>query len=171
MVVGAFYSEIGNRLMTMLLEASNERDAVKEKISVNAGWTDADYKKAHTYIENNAILKFDSMDLEKLKEFLISKRTFMLTLIENPNLLEHERFTDLLLSVFHLTEELESRISVTDLPGKDLAHIYGDINRADRFLIFEWLEYMHHLKSNYPFLYSHYLRIHPFQSHPSAIIQ
>ncbi len=171
MVVGAFYSEIGNNLLTLLIQASNQKDNVIEKINVNAKWTGADFKKAHNLVDKMSPLTFENLDTNGLKAFLISKRPFMLTLIENPNLLEHERFTDLLLSVFHLTEELESRPSVTDLPEKDLAHIYGDINRADKHLIFEWLEYMHHLKSNYPFLYSHYLRIHPFQANPSAIIQ
>ena len=37
------------------------------------------------------------------------KRDFLLRLLENPNLLEHDSFANLLLAVFHLTEELAQR--------------------------------------------------------------
>ena len=171
MVVGAFFSEIGHRLMTTLMEATAQKDDVIAHIDVTPNWTDADYKKARNFIESIDPLRFESIDLEQLKTYLVGKRPFMLALIENPNLLEHERFTDLLLAVFHLTEELESRPQVVNLPERDIAHIYGDINRIYKSSITQWLEYMAHLKSNYPFLYSHYLRIHPFQLHPSAIIE
>ena len=45
--------------------------------------------------------------LEETKKYLMGKRRFLLALLENPNLLEHETFTDSLRAVFHLTEELE----------------------------------------------------------------
>ena len=92
----------------------------------------------------------------------------MLTLLENPNLLEHDRFTNLLWAVTHLDEEFEARPSVTNLPSKDLEHIAGDIRRLYDNLASEWLEYVEHLKSNYPYLFSLVLRTHPFQEHPSA---
>ena len=48
-------------------------------------------------------------DLENLRDFLLRKRDFLLRLLENPNLLEHDSFANLLLAVFHLTEELAQR--------------------------------------------------------------
>jgi hypothetical protein len=58
-----------------------------------------------------------------------------------------------------------------NLPPQDVAHIQIDIERVYRALVIEWLDYMRHVKVSYPFLYSHYLRVHPFQLHPSAIVQ
>ncbi|MEW6528109.1 MAG: hypothetical protein AB1444_15750 [Spirochaetota bacterium] len=46
------------------------------------------------------------VDLTGLKDFSYSHRNTMVRLLENPNLLEHDMFTDLLWAVFHLTEEL-----------------------------------------------------------------
>jgi len=63
------------------------------------------------------------MDLAELKEFLAKKRDFMMTLLGNPSLLEHDRFTDLLWAVTHLDEELESRTSFDNLPEADLKHL------------------------------------------------
>jgi hypothetical protein len=45
---------------------------------------------------------------------LLSKRDFLVALMENPNLLEHESFTDLLWAVFHLVEELAVRLNPFD---------------------------------------------------------
>ena len=171
MVVGAFFSEIGNRLMKVLMDATTQKDRVIDHINVNANWKDQDFKKAQDFVVTIMPMQFENLNLEQLRVFLVNKRPFMLALMDNPNLLEHERFTDLLLAVFHLTEELESRPSMTNLPDKDLAHINNDINRVYKNSITQWLEYMHHLKSDYPFLYSHYLRIHPFQANASAIIR
>jgi len=91
----------------------------------------------------------------------------MLRLLENPNLLEHDTFTDLMLAVFHLHDELACRDQVTDLPEKDLAHLAGDIKRAMQWVVSEWLFYLRHLKEHYPYLYSLEVRKNPFD--PEAI--
>jgi hypothetical protein len=110
------------------------------------------------------------MGLGKLKSFLIRKRSFLLRLLDNPNILEHESFTALLWAVFHLDEELEARQSLKDLPQSDLEHLANDIRRVYEQLAVQWLAYLEHLKSEYPFLYSLILRIHPFQEHPSPLV-
>lgn len=171
MVISAFFSEVGNPLASMLLNATPRKGQIIENLDVKAGWKDADFKKSRQFVEKDTTISFDRMDIPALSDFLLKKRAFMLTLIENPNVLEHESFSDLLLSVFHLTEELESRPSLVNLTPKDGAHINEDIKRVYRHLIVHWLNYMQHLKSNYPYLYSHYLRIHPFQPHPSAVVE
>ncbi|MCX6004496.1 MAG: hypothetical protein NT082_02325 [Chloroflexi bacterium] len=170
MVVGAFFSEVGNKLSSVLIDASDKKEEIINNINVRANWKDIDFKRAINYVRQDNQTGFDKIDLPQLKSFLISKRSFLLALIENPNLLEHESFTDLLLAVFHLTEELETRPSLDNLPDTDLIHIALDIKRAYQYLVVQWLAYMQHLRTNYPFLYSHYLRIHPFQPNPSAIV-
>ena len=50
--------------------------------------------------------------LHELREFLLAKRPFILALLQNPSLLEHDTFTDLLWAVCHLTEELECRSDI-----------------------------------------------------------
>ncbi|RPJ63022.1 MAG: hypothetical protein EHM12_03290 [Dehalococcoidia bacterium] len=171
MVVGAYYSEVGYRLASILLNAMDDKTGVINNLDVTAKWHKSDFIKAKAFAGRENNISFGKIDLNALMTFLASKRSFMLVLIENPNLLEHELFTDLLLSTFHLAEELESRPSLDNLPTKDIAHIDADMKRVYKHLTIEWLDYMQHLQSNYPFLYSHYLRIHPFQLHPSAIVE
>jgi len=171
MVVGAFFSEVGNRLLQALLEHFDNRSEISRHLNITENWTRREFQKAVRFAYRlNIELDCRKIDLEELKVFLAQKRTFLLTLLENPSLLEHDRFTDLLWAVTHLDEELEARPSVTDLPARDLEHIAVDIQRLYDHLASEWLDYVEHLKVNYPFLFSLVLRTHPFQEHPSAVL-
>ncbi len=96
------------------------------------------------------------------------QRQFVLRLLENPNLLEHERFTDLLWAVLHVEEELEARTTLSDLHPSDRAHLEIDVRRAFNLLLAEWVLYVRHLKEDYPYLFSLVVRTHPFQAAPSA---
>ncbi len=106
-----------------------------------------------------------------LKVFLADKRTFLLALLENPNLLEHEGFTDLLWATLHLQEELDARPDLTDLPNPDRNHLSGDIERVFTHLAAEWVAYAEHLKARYPFLFSYLVRTHPFQTKSSPHVK
>ena len=171
MVVGAFFSEVGNYLLQDLLEHFDNRLEISSHLNITGRWTKQDFKKAADFAYH---LKVDvdcrNIDLGRLKAFLAEKRTFLLTLLENPNLLEHDRFTALLWAVTHLDEELEARTSFIGLPETDLEHLAVDIQRMYDHLASEWLDYVQHLKSKYPFLFSLVLRTHPFQEQQSPIV-
>jgi hypothetical protein len=171
MVVGAFFSEVGNNLLQRLLVCFEKSDDIRRHLDVKQNWSRADFNKALAFARTiDGEADFASLDLYGLKKFLVQKRQFLLALLENPNLLEHERFTDLLWATFHLTEELESRESLTGLPAADLKHIAGDTQRVYRLLIVEWLFYVAHLKLKYPYLFSLVARTHPFQERPSPVV-
>ncbi len=170
MVVGAFFSEVGNHLLNVLFKYFDNRVEIAGQMNVTTEWTKKDFRRAAAYAYKlNVELDCGKVDLDELKAFLAQKRVFILTLLENPNLLEHDRFTDLLWAVTHLDEELEARTSFKNLPDKDLEHLAGDIQRMYDHLASEWLDYVEHLKANYPFLFSLILRTHPFQEKPSPV--
>ena len=95
----------------------------------------------------------------------------MLGLLANPNLLEHDTFTDLLWAVFHLSEELSSRPILEGLPEKDYDHLTGDMKRAYAQLLSEWLFYMKHLKKDYPYLFSLAIRMNPMDANANPIVE
>jgi len=171
MVVGAFFSELGNYLLQDLLRHFDNRLEISSHLNVTESWTKRDFQKAVDFAYHLEVdVDYRNIDLGRLKAFLAQKRTFLLTLLENPNLLEHDRFTDLLWAVTHLDEELEARPSLIGLPEKDLEHLAVDIQRMYDHLASEWLDYVQHLKTKYPFLFSLVLRMHPFQEQQSPII-
>jgi hypothetical protein len=171
MVVGAFFSELGNRLLQDLFKHFDNRLEISNHLNITESWTKKDFKKAVDSAQHLRVeVDCRNIDLDELKAFLAQKREFLLTLLENPSLLEHDHFTDLLWAVTHLDEELEARPALTDLPDKDLEHLAGDIRRMYDHLASEWLDYVQHLKAKYPFLFSLVLRTHPFQEHQSPVI-
>jgi hypothetical protein len=111
------------------------------------------------------------VDLEALGDFLRSERDFLVRLLENPVLLEHQAFTDTLWAVFHLAEELAYREDKKALPDTDRAHLAGDATRAYRALVGQWLDYLLHLKRRYPYLFSLAVRTNPFDQHASPIVR
>lgn len=110
-------------------------------------------------------------DWEGLKKFLLNKRDFLLRLLENPNLLEHESFTELLRAVFHLTEELGARRSLEMLPDTDYRHLAGDSKRVYKQIVGQWIDYMKHIEGNYPYLFSLVLRMNPFDQSASPVVR
>ncbi len=110
-------------------------------------------------------------DLCLVKDFLVQKRVFLLALLENPNLLEHDRMTDMLWAIFHLSEELSARKDLEHLSVPDKQHLEGDIRRAYEQLILEWLDYMKYLSRDYPYLYSLAVRINPFDPDAAAEVR
>jgi hypothetical protein len=172
MVIGAFYSEVGNELLKQLRQLSQNSQQLDEMLKITREWKDANFADAKKDAGNfQSDFRFKSIELSPLKELMIAKRSFMLGLLQNPNLLEHDKFTDLLWAVLHLSEELTARSDLNNLPSTDLEHIYGDINRAFGHLISEWLQYMKHLRDNYPYLYSLAIRTNPFNPEASVEIK
>lgn len=171
MVVGVFFSEVGNSLIRKVLHSYERNEDIIKNFSISNSWTREDFNYARDFSSTiSATPSGQSIDFNDLKAFLISKREFLLTLLENPNLIEHEKFSDLLWAIFHLTEELESRPSLSNLSGPDLNHVEGDIGRLYGQLLYQWLTYVEHLKNKYPYLFSLIVRMSPFLDNPSATV-
>lgn len=168
MVIGSFFSEVGTGLLRLFLEFDEDPGSIREGLIVKNDWTDQQFSKGLNDIRTSTVrMNCARSDLAALKEFLTGRREFLLGLLENQNLLEHETFTELLWAVFHLMEELSVRKNVTNLTRPDSEHISGDIKRAYVILIAEWLAYMKHLKHEYPYLFSLAVRMNPFDVNAS----
>lgn len=172
MVIGTFFSDVGTRLLKQFSAFDHEFEQTRRNFLVSKDWTDQRFAQAKREAARHQY-RLDSgrNDLGELKAFLSSKRDFLLRLLENQNLLEHETFTDLLWAVFHLAQELEAREDLSLLPRADAEHIAGDMKRAYVILIAEWLAYMKHLKTDYPYLFSLAVRTNPFDSDASPEVK
>jgi len=172
MVIGAFFSEVGSELLTHFSEGDPELDKIRKKILINDNWNAEEFSDLSRHLKShNCKIDIHKVDLEQLRSFLVGNRDFLLRLLENPNLMEHESFTELLWAVFHLTEELSVRGDLSQLPDTDYNHLAGDIKRAYATLIHQWLDYMKHLKEDYPYLFSLAMRTNPFDPDASPIVR
>ena len=171
MVIGVFFSEVGNRLLKELSAYVVMCDELRSRLLVTGQWKENDFQGALDYLKSHEPrIDCSGCDKLQLKALLVSKRSFLVGLLENQNLLEHEQFTDLLWAVFHLVEELDARQSFENMPTSDMEHINGDIKRAFGYLSREWVFYMKHLKRDYPYLYSLAVRLNPMLEHPDPVV-
>ncbi len=169
MVIGVFFSEAGTLLIRDCLGFVRDARELAELLRIDLHWTPADFKRVTDYLQGHDIwVDSSNGDLSALKGFLLEKRGFMLDLLGNASLLEHDEFSDLLWAISHLTEELGARRSLSGLSVADLEHLSGDIKRAYCLLLREWVAYLQHLKQDYPYLFSLAVRMNPLNPESRA---
>ncbi len=172
MVIGTFFSEVGTGLLTLLSDRDPGLRESRQDLVVTEAWTPERFSAVRDRLRHHRYgVAVDAADLEELRRYLVERRGFLLRLLENPVLLEHESFTDLLRATFHLTEELERRGDFTGLPESDIRHLEGDMGRVYRLLTGQWLGYMEYLKRNYPYLFSLAMRSNPFDETASPVVR
>lgn len=163
MVVGAFFSEVGRELIDRLHEFDSDLEHDREHMMFSAAWTPADYERHRTAVcGDDHPMSLGLGDAEGLRDLLEAKRSFLLSLLQNGNLLEHQSFTDALWAVTHLGEELAARGDLGALSTPDRAHVELDMGRAYGRLLGEYLNYVRHLKADYPYLFAFAARTNPF---------
>jgi hypothetical protein len=172
MVIGIFFSEVGIQLLRDIARADRNIQGIARDALVKNDWSAkgvvAMKRALATYQPD---LEAEGFDLARMKDLLLSQRDFLLRLLENPNLLEHERFTDLLWAVFHLMDELSYREEFRGLPDSDFAHVTADVKRAYLTGMLQWVDYMKHLNDQYPYLLSLAMRSNPFDPNASVIVR
>ena len=171
MVIGTFFSRVGTTLITCFASHDPNIESIRSELVVTNAWDEENFSAVASRMKT---YKYDidtcTIDLERLRAFLLEREDFLIRLLENPVLLEHEEFTELLRATFHLTEELSRRGPIIECPLSDVSHLGGDVKRVYGLLIQEWISYMHYLKRNYPYLFSLALRTNPFDPESSVMV-
>ncbi|HWI40012.1 MAG TPA: potassium channel family protein [Verrucomicrobiae bacterium] len=171
MIIGLFFSEIGTRLLHTFAAADQELGEVRSHLLVDAAWSQRDYTAAATVLKKHRFaVNSRAIDLRELREILQGNGNFVARLLENPYVIDHETFSDVLIALLHLKEELESREVFDRLPLPDIEHLGGDIRRVYTSLALQWLGYLQHLQGTYPFLFSLAVRRNPFDEKASVVI-
>lgn len=170
-LVGAFFSEMGCEAIARMKCFVTNMDGILNEILVNGTFGPGEFKRAAA-----AAMRYEFAadsrvaDMEALGVFLYGKKDIILSMFENPNLLENNRFTSMLWAVYHVMDEIKNREDLHTLPPSDLDHLSGDLQRAYRHLVVEWIYYMEHLKAKYPYLFSLAARKNPFLERSSAVV-
>ncbi len=171
MLIGAFFSEVGMKLLKILSRWDPQIERIQRELAVEGDTTEQKFGRACKYLRKHDFsIDIEKPEWETLKAFLAAKRDFLLRLLENQNLLEHESFTDLLWAVFHMAEEFEAREDFDCLPNADYKHLHGDMKRVYGQLTLQWLKYMEHMKDSYPYLFSLSMRLNPFDPNATPVV-
>lgn len=170
-LIGLFFSEIGNRLLSFFVNADPDAALHRDAFLVDNTWAPARFAAATKLAASRAVhVDPARLDLVALREFFAENADILIRLLENPNLHEHESFTSLLRAVFHFRDEIRGRERFGDLPKSDLDHLAGDARRIYALLVPAWLGHLAYLKANYPFLYSLAVRMNPYKADASPVV-
>lgn len=171
MVLGVFFSEAGNHLLRLFSRHQEGNGELHRELEITPLWTREQFNAARKRISAAGLrVRSGQIDLSELNAFLRCKRDFFVGLMENPVLVEHEGFSEALLAVFHLQDELQSRNDLTVLPETDRQHLTGDMTRAYGQLVDQWLVYLAHLKEQYPYIFSLAVRNNPFNPEADPVV-
>lgn len=163
MIIEIFFSVIGSELLREFATHDLRLKQVQSDLIITPDWKEKEFKQfmnVKKKYEPDMVYNCDNM--LKIKSMLDDCRPHLLRLLENQALLEHETFTELLMAVFHLAEELRLRDDLCNLSKIDQAHIVSDAKRAYILLGIEWIDYINHMRVHYPYLYSLAIRVNPF---------
>jgi hypothetical protein len=162
-VISAFFSDIGTEAINTLNPLITEITEIKRLLDMNPEWGSKEFQYAEKDLKAYRFhAEIEPGSLEPLKAALLPKKAYLLQMFSNPNLLEHNTFTDMLWALYHVIDELENRTCLQSLPGSDISHLSNDIVRAYGLLVYEWVLYTKHLKDKYPYLWSLAVRKNPF---------
>ena len=80
--------------------------------------------------------------------------------------MEHESFSDMAISLFHLRDELQDRYFKMEYECGcyDRQHLAKDIKVSYRLMVNGWVMYMKHLKEEYPQLFVKEMINNPFDN-------
>jgi hypothetical protein len=155
MLIGLFFSDLGNELLLRFSDADPEDQYLRNHFGSPKPWSKLQPKQAQAILHRHRFgIAITRNELADLKAYIIPHTEFLMRLMENPNLIEHESFTQLLRAVFHLKEELSYREDLETISDSDVHHLCGDIERVYSFITGEWVQYMIFLKSSFPYLFS-----------------
>ncbi len=124
-LTSSFYSIVGYDLFEILTELYDEK---KEVVSWDLDQYTAMLNMINTYLNE------------------------ILTIASNPNLLEHEAFTDVLWAVMHFREEMTYYLAEKP-SAKDNRHVQVDAKRVYDLLSENVKEYEHYISVEYPYFY------------------
>jgi hypothetical protein len=172
MLIGTFFSWIGYHLLERVASFDGRLNEYAPLLQVRPEWKAADFERVRATIAGiEFALEIAPEDLILLRPYLHERAEFLIRLLENPMVLEHEAFTELLRGVFHLIEELDYRRDFADSPPSDIAHLTGDAARVYRLLVIEWIDHLQYLQQNYPYLFSLAVRINPYSDYADPVVR
>lgn len=168
-LVSEFYTETGIDAIRMLNAFIVNIGEISACASSGGSCGVKEFKQFIRSLEKlNVVVDASRGDLAALKSALLEWKPNLLAMFENPNLFEHDRFTQMLWALYHLLDELRSRESLDGLSQADLKHLSSDIRRAYALLVTEWATIIKYMRERYPYLYSLAERKNPFEGRAAA---
>lgn len=146
-----FFNEIGIEMLDIFTNLDKCIEDIRKKALIKKDWAINKYEELYEIFKNyESCINIDRNDLRQLKIILDKKSSFILDLLFNPALDDKEDFTDLIVQVLHVRDEINHRFIGDKLEDYEKIYIESDINKLYKLLCQRWVNYMLYLKKYYP---------------------
>lgn len=163
MIESIFFNESGSDMLRYLLQCDPQSGELCRAMAISPDWSCRDFDAARRFLKNYSFsIDADKVDFFALHYHLVNRHKYFLKVIENPALMDHESFTDLILSMYHLWEELDYRTDLYNLNAADKADLGAVTESVYRQLASEWLLNVSYTQKHHAARFSNSMRNSPF---------
>lgn len=163
LIESVFFSESGCDMLQYLRSCDPDSAALRDRLALNADWKQRDFIAAAAFLKSYPFrLDPERLDFYGLHHHLSTRHSYFLKVIENPALMQHDDFTQLILSIYLLWEELECRDDLCCLPADDRARLCGLAETIYARLTDEWLDNAQSIRVHQPLRLNKIIQTNPF---------
>lgn len=151
MLKSTFFSELGGIMMDAFLQSVR---CDEKLLAIITDQEASSLEKKHEMINEMKVeLDFNKELYTVITHIVEANKTQLLVISSNPLLLEQECFTQLLWSIFHISDEFRLRGPYDHLGNGDRAHMKKDFTETFKLLLLSYADNNAYLKHQYPSYY------------------
>lgn len=162
-IISLFFTEVGNEFINLLVSRDSNVHLVRDLLTKSENFIPKNSKRLKKEIDQyKVVLKSDQQLFKNIKNVLVEKTNFLVSLLENSNALEYDLLTKLLWSLLHVRDEFLNRRDTENLSDDDIEHLTEDLERVYELLRILWIDNMINTKSKYPNFFGLSMFMNPF---------
>lgn len=136
-----YFNESGGTMLRYLTSFDPDAARLRELLQVTQDWRSSDFRQAIRQLKSYPFL----LDLERIDFFglhyhLSQRHEYYRSMLENPALTQSEAFTEMIMKIYLLWEELDGRTNLYQLPEKDRSYLAELLHEIYRELTEYWLD-------------------------------
>lgn len=136
-----YFNESGGTMLRYLTSFDPDAARLRELLQVTEDWHSSDFRQAIRQLKSYPfLLDLDRIDFFGLHYHLSQRHEYYRSMLENPALTQSEAFTEMIMKIYLLWEELDGRTNLYQLPEKDRSYLAELLHEIYRELTEYWLD-------------------------------
>lgn len=136
-----YFNESGGTMLRYLTSFDPDAARLRELLQVTQDWHSSDFRQAIRQLKSYPfLLDLDRIDFFGLHYHLSQRHEYYRSMLENPALTQSEAFTEMIMKIYLLWEELDGRTNLYQLPEKDRNYLAELLHEIYRELTEYWLD-------------------------------
>lgn len=136
-----YFNESGGTMLRYLTSFDPDAARLRELLQVTQDWRSSNFRQAIRQLKSYPfLLDLDRIDFFGLHYHLSQRHEYYRSMLENPALTQSEAFTEMIMKIYLLWEELDGRTNLYQLPEKDRSYLAELLHEIYRELTEYWLD-------------------------------